>query len=393
MKKYYFVDGIEYSKKFIPNEVINHFEYKNSMYKLKKVGFIFTNNKLFVFLPKNTNQSKISSNENNMLFKALTKFSHLLNNNSSNIHNDIEIEKNDLFSVIDWLITDYIHNGIIKNNISRETRLNIGKINWDKTLKKITPINNSNGPIYLKFIHNQKILNYNFLSKVQQMVLTDISNKFGDLWNFKYYNRSRIQSMSAENIQFLIKELQSMLKLTNVIQQKILIICLLYYLYKISNGESNWSVITPNFDKIFEKAIQKYFGHNNTLMSYVPKAKWDIPLVSNKKLVNRQIPDVLVNNFGSLDIYDAKYYTLNSTTNNPPLDWYSVVKQFFYALSFDYSSSNLKFGNNYFVFPKWPMDNFTESIGNVHINLPKIQNNQLKINVIYINTFKILNLL
>ena len=159
------------------------------------------------------------------------------------------------------------------------------------------------------------------------------------------------------------------------------------------SGSQEISIVTTEFHVIFEEAMKAYFHHDKDLERFVPKAHWHITIDNhNFSPINNQIPDALVLRAPFVDIYDAKYYNFSVprlSNTYPPLDWYSVGKQFFYSLSFDYHGASMQPGTNNFVFPVYPLKDDYQKVGTVSISTDGIHD----INVIQANTFKLLKTL
>ncbi|MFA9354697.1 LlaJI family restriction endonuclease [Pediococcus pentosaceus] len=271
-----------------------------------------------------------------------------------------EVSKSDLFSTIQWLIQDYEKNGLF---YSYETELNKkrGRISWNQTIKKVTPFLQDDQLVLMNFLRKKKISTFDTLSIIHANILSLISDHFGVFFNdFLYVNR--FKKIDLFNFDYIYHELKTIRYKTNVRRTLKLVDSIELLLQFVGTDNSEFSIATKEFHIIFENALKKFVGHNQLLLDkYVPQAEWEFKLPSSvsQKHCNTQIPDALVENNGSLDIYDAKYYDLSyflTSTGQKnykatPVDWYSVGKQFFYNISFDYKSSGLSPGNNYFVFP------------------------------------------
>lgn len=216
------------------------------------------------------------------------------------------------------------------------------------------------------------------LSFIHEMVIEEICTKFGAL--FSGVNYSRKQQMLRHNVNEILYILQKYRQKINDNRTKQLINHLILY-FKSQGDIEDISITTEDFHIIWELMVNDVWRHDATMANFVSQAKWDVIFVDKKiQSQNRQIPDTLIRDDDSNEVHilDAKYYDLTPLiegSKNVPLDWYSVVKQFFYNFSFDYSRSTYMIGHNCFVFPEY-RNNYRSSgelltyIGKVTIELP-----------------------
>ena len=418
-----YVDGHNYDKEDIDSHIINCFEKQDTnQYKLKLVGGIFSANRLYVFLPHNTeNKYDIGENEISDLLTSikLTENEHLEEDALSPSSFDFSKQNADLFAIIDWLINDFVKLGIYKETKKKIHKSAKGKILWQQTINLITPLFYKNNLIYSESYSQYQNKEDAFLTIIHKNVISDIAEKYGVFFNqFAFNNNTEQLDFSNTDVLKQAKTyLVNTLYRTNMRRTKLLIQNIIKYLDHILSGDSDLGITTQYFYATFEKAVRKFFHDKNhdtdqeeierTLKEGLPKATWNFKINGNlyPNLTNIQLPDVLVKNGQKLDIYDAKYYDLesyingNNTKNDPPLNWYSVVKQFFYYESYNYSDTKLTKGKNYFVFPYSPIKSnkgYTE-IGKVEIpfkDKDKNKSKNKKVSTIYIlliDTYKILN--
>ncbi|SCU44006.1 LlaJI restriction endonuclease [Mammaliicoccus lentus] len=388
-------EGKKYSKVKVPTHMVPYFSKLNdeNSLKLESVGIHFYKDGLHVMLPKNSDEQMFNEKKHiDLLIKGLTD--NKLENSSSYDEFDI-VKTSDLFKVIKWLIDDFKKNGIYFNtNIF--TNKKKGKINWRKTIKKSMPFVNGNNLAIMEFYRDKKIKNLDDISLIHIHVINNISQSYGALFKgFQFKgNNLKIDIRESKRIERILK---TAITTSNITREIYLFKNLLLYLQLIQSNNDNISISTKNFHVFFENIFKYYINHDKSLMEYIPSAKWNFKLPDekfNRVANNNQIPDALVENSGFLDIYDPKYYDLSylkltKSTNSVPLDWYSVSKQFFYSLSFDYEKSGLKKGENYFVFP-YTSENFKLiNIGDITID-DNIYGKQ-KINILLIDVMKLLD--
>lgn len=388
------IDGQNYPKTEIPNYMETYFKQVNDevSLKLESVGIHFHHDKLNIMLPKNTNEEFFDSEKHiNLLIRGLTD-NKLSNSSSYDEFNSVKTS--DFFDVINWLINDFKKNGIYLNT-STYTNKKRGKLNWKKTVKKVKPFLNGNNFEIMEFFKDRKRHDLDEISLLHIHVINMISKNYGSLFQGFVFNGNKIKMDLRENKR-LEKLLKHAITISNINREIYLFKHLLIYLQLIQTNNDNVSISTKSFHVFFENMCKWYKNHNHELMQYIPSAKWNFQLPDEsitRNVENNQIPDILVNNSGKLDIYDAKYYDLSylkssKAINSVPLDWYSVGKQFFYALSFNYEKSGLKKGDNYFIFPYHSSNLELIKIGDIIIdnNFNELQ----RINIMLIDALKLL---
>lgn len=388
------IDGQNYSKDKIPNYMESYFKPVNDglSLKLESVGIHFHHDKLNIMLPKNTNENMFDSEKHiNLLIRGLTdnRLSY-----SSSYNEFATVKTSDFFEVIKWLINDFKKNGIFLNS-STYTNKKRGKLNWKKTIKNVRPFLNGNNLEIMEFFKDKKIHDLDEISLLHIHVISMISKKYGSLFQGFIFNGNNIK-MNLRESKRIERLLKHAITISNNNREIYLFKNLLIYLQLIQSNNDNVSISTKSFHIFFENMCKWYKNHDQELMKYIPSAKWNFKLPEEQDTryaENNQIPDVLVNNSGKLDIYDAKYYDLTylktiKALNSVPLDWYSVSKQFFYALSFNYEKSGLKKGDNYFIFPYPNSKLELIKIGDITIN--DNVNEQQNINIMLIDTLKLL---
>lgn len=413
-----YVDGHYYPQSKVTPEIRDCFEKKNNgQYQLKVVGGIFSTNRLYVFLPHNTeNKYDINQNKISNLLSSIRLTKNLEENSLSPLDFDYSEQNTDLFTIIDWLVNDFVRLGIYKETKKKIHKSVKGKILWQQTINLITPLFYRNNLIYPEFYSQYQSKEDAFLTIIHKNVISDIAEKYGVFFNhFSFINNAEQLDFSNTDVLKQAKVyLTNTLYRTNIRRTKLLIQNIIKYLDHTLIGDSDFGITTRSFHVTFEKAVRKFFHDKNndtdqgeiekTLIKGLPKATWEFEINNHSytNLTNKQIPDVLIKNGQKLDVYDAKYYDLKSYIMNDdkskryaPLDWYSVVKQFFYYESYNYSDAKLTKGKNYFVFPYSPIksDKGYTNIGHVKIKYRDESKNE-KVSTIYIlliDTYKILN--
>lgn len=377
----------------IPDELLPYSKKIKEGYQIRVVGVIVTSDQIYIFLPKNTNQYNIGSSEINKIIRLLSEESSILNNNNS--INDLYVSKSKTFQVIEWLIDDFRNNGIYIHDEIIIKDQKEGIIDWNKTINHVTPLILKDDLYILDTYRRKNVNTENQLSYIHGTVIEEIARKYSFLFStssFKY-NGKHFRLNKNEQIIFLKK----ILKVENNNRTRLLIQYLISYITN-QKHQNDISILTEDFDFIWERMVKYVWNHDNKLLQYVPKAKWDIEINNvNIKAENNQIPDTIVRDkYNNIHILDAKYYDLsNIGEKKVPIEWYSVVKQFFYDLSFDYYSAGSAKGDNIFILPAYNI-NYSEylykNVGKVKMRLPDVRSkDEIFINVYTVPVFSLID--
>lgn len=279
------------------------------------------------------------------------------------------------YTLANFIIMDYINNGIyIEKN--KKNKFNSSKnINWEKTVDIILPVIDRD-ILYLETIgngceedHSQLITKLHIwilncclkllkgLGKYKEVEVPDILQNFNDedLQRYVPYIQKKISSLFNNRQIHLLKALITWCDQSIFYQEK---------------------MGTTTFDRIWEFAIDKVFGNINNTKSGRP-----IYCIEDKKYqgVGESIPDTLrvfsksEEKEGYIGILDAKYYCPEIKEKSmeiygaPANSDISKQIDYYRHLKSKYNQSYIKF-TNAFLFPKYTMENLYENIGYVTKN-------------------------
>ena len=366
-----------------------YFKQLSNGYLLRNVGVVVNANELYAFLPKNVDKNLVGNKEISKVIQLLVHFRRLTPSGDSS--NKIDIIESNLFTVVDWLIEDFRQNGLYQRNDRRVSRQQTGRILWPKTIAHVQPWLQNGNPVYVEFIKMSHEDKEDVLSYMHGTVMQRVSEKFGKIFsNFKFTYHGRAWRMKDSE---MLTSLYAYRRSVNNEHTKLLVKSLILFL-RPDTSRRVLGITTEEFHNVWEKMISTVYQDQEDLYRYIAKDRWNIA-IQNSPITgaNDQIPDTLVKDgpHNSLRILDAKYYDFTSVINATrqhkkvvPLDWYSVVKQYFYDFSFDYSKANLLRGDNWFIFPAWKANyqdnnssNLLRRIGDVRITLPNIPNDRV----------------
>ncbi|MFZ7173146.1 LlaJI family restriction endonuclease [Avibacterium avium] len=238
------------------------------------------------------------------------------------------------------ILSYYINNGPYKVKESICKKGKSGKIFWNKTINKKSPITTPNGLIYTEF----EVLKYN---KTDKNLITEISNfctydsylKLGWMYNLPLIQKP----IRTRNISEYISYIYHLLFYTNNEQEKSLFIAMKNILEFIGdqNEPEEFHFGTYRFEYIWEKLIEHTYGNENK-ENYFPKTRWKLRYGEEKE--NKAIePDTIMRYKKDIYVLDAKYYKYGISKNLQHLPKStSINKQISYG---EYIKTHDKFEN------------------------------------------------
>lgn len=355
MNTYFYVEGKSYEEK----EIFNHFLTKgyfrqlpSGKYILKVCGVaLYGENKIY-FFPKGFDLKGLTLEDIDIkaskLIRTIIKYKNTIRLKEQEVDwLGEKVSSINLINTVQWLIQDYMNNGIF---VEKEMILEdngAGRINWDRTIKRKMPIIENDQFKYLDIITSKKITEENNkLAQIHSEILNECFEKYGDLFQIDLKIPNREYELNTHQKRIILeKKLRSTFK-TREIE---LIKRLLSFINSTVNKNDEFALVTPYYYNIWEEMLKITFDDNRFLYDYVPNPYWYIE-EKESKYYTKQIPDILIKHDKTIFILDAKYYYINSNYFNKMPGWESIVKQIYYNISvnkIDFESTV-----NLFVFPK-----------------------------------------
>lgn len=366
MKNYFYVEGQKYTNKEILNEFIKEKYFvilPDHRYTLKLCGIVNYDKTFYFFFPKGYNIEMYSNEDNienaKLLFKSIFKYkdsvkldeleSNWIGNTNFNIQ---------YINLVTWIIKDYFAHGLYIDSKKKYEVNGKGFIDWNRSINKSVPIISDNKIQYVNLITRKTSYNTdNQISQIHESILLECLDNFGWLFNFKSIKKRGIINVDLKQ-QILI--LKKKLRETFSSREIKLLQYLISYLDSKQDDNKEYVIVTPYFNNIWEKMLQKILSTNKALLKNVPKPYWKIPTIPHF-LYTKQIPDILIEYGQELIIIDAKYYSIETNQVEKFPGWESIVKQMYYSLSLKNNSySNIK---NIFLLPQSLSSNTYQYIG------------------------------
>ncbi|WP_300347703.1 LlaJI family restriction endonuclease [Clostridium sp.] len=359
------------------------------------------------------------------IIKLLNDFSEREKLDSSNIESiefEAEIQENNLISIINFLLEDYIENGLYENEINSYELNGDGDIDWDKTIDQINPLVINNQWVYTDLITKNNIIDNNrFITMLHAKVInecTELLNRTSLNIILKYDIEELENSIdSIEDKDYIFYEIDKEITVQFSDRKRRILKAIKSYLEKKSGAEESDLLLygTRNFKWIWEVICGYIFDNefikDGNISKYekygIASPEWTIygngilntdeyNILQEKK--NRLTPDVLkvteYNGEKYLLILDAKYYNViveeNKIKGNPGIE--DITKQYLYhsALKYYMSKECINENNviNAFLFPS-ELESYIQ--GEVKIGfMHEFSNNQ--INLVQLNVNEVIDM-
>ncbi len=367
-----FNDGCKTS--LLPDKLLNLLTQKqllnysqNALKTVAFTGFIFVDDVTYVFLPKSVNLSEEPEYIRSccsILLRTLQKFYRQFNSNNIRQYGN-GLDKDDVeclseFSTYIDIIENWRTYGAYNKRYTKQFRSNLtrGKINWQRTVKTVTPfITKSQTPYYPTFSTTiSRTKEIEAIVKIQKWCTAVADEHIG--WLLSHSSSLLFPELShhIKNVPFSLQQmaviLQQELQLTFDERSTHQLNSLLKFVLNDSLYAQQVGEIfgVKHFWIVWENILRKTLSdESREYLDKMPQPVYydeDGNKVSTNKI--RQIPDIIIEKEDKeLFFLDAKYY--NVDFNLP--GWSDIVKQLFYAHTYTISNPNTV-TTTAFIFPK-----------------------------------------
>jgi hypothetical protein len=320
---------------------------ENLTYSFKFVGLLEYNQRFVFFLPKYFSGGG-SHAELKQLVKLFLEYSKRENLDEDEIETLGNMEDENQFnflSVVDFLLTDYVENGLYENE-KRIYELNgEGEINWFITVEEQEAYLRKGRPVYMDVVTEYQFRDEDdLIRQIHKSVLSQCSlymEQLAFLDDFQYaavdYDLTLEELGSTEHLVYVIEnELHQQF---NDRKQRVLR-ALNYFLTqeKGMKAEEQLRLFgTRAFHVVWEKVCAYILGNEyEQYKDDIPKPVWTDFRTEEENETETLKPDILkkISRLRSFFIVDAKYYTTSFnargrlTNNSPGIG--DVIKQYMY---------------------------------------------------------------
>lgn len=362
----------------------------SDLYKFDYVGIIVDkvqdNTNILIVLPKYLENIVLSNDEEKEYAKLLMQVFRRYAKDTLNKDNldDLDyLSENtqfNLLAIIDYLINDYIENGLYSNNLETHEYNGNGLIDWNKTIQDEFALITNRRVIYTDFhtmIDEDDVEDY--IRILHQNILFQC---FSFLEEISFLDLLEYPSLYIKKAELLIKDIEYQIRAIDIEIRNVfsdrkinLLKAMKYFLQEESRLESNNLFLygTRSFAHIWEKSISCVFNNQIDLFKdLLPSPQWT-KRESYRVMPSRTLkPDTVRQINNDFFVVDAKYYKFPFTeesklsTGNPGLG--DISKQFLYVEAFrTISTLGSCIYHNSFVLPT--ADSVVSNIGEINFYL------------------------
>ena len=326
------------------------------LYKFDYVGVIVdkvqNNTNILIVLPKYLENTELADNEKKDYAKLLLQVFRRYAKDSLNKDNldDLDyLSENtqfNLLAIIDYLINDYIENGLYSNNLETHEYNGNGLIDWNKTIQDEFALITNRQVIYTDF---HTIIDEDdeedYIRTLHQNILYQ---SFAFLEEISFLNILEYPSLYIKQVKLIVQDIKYQVHAIDIEMRNVfsdrkinLLKAMKYFLQEESRLVSNTLFLygTTSFKYIWEKSISCALGNQIDLFrDFLPSPQWtqreSYRIMPSSKLR----PDTVRRINNDFFVVDAKYYRFPFTeegqlnTGNPGLG--DISKQFLYVEAF-----------------------------------------------------------
>ena len=266
-----------------------------------------------------------------------------------------------IFKVTIEIIEDYLQNGILKNSEIVYKQSRKGRVDFNKTFKKVQPVFSNGNMVYLDFItRNTQINEQEPITIIHKNILMKAISLLGWMYPSLKVEPPNTEYSKAMNLRYLTQELNRSFS----DQKKKTIVNLIKFIkeFQATNEEMSIRFLkVKRFEYVWEDMLLEIFSNTITKEFYSNSSWWRKPnlLIKHNPPV---MPDIIYRTDDHVYVLDAKYYSysnnnylLPSTKDiNKQIAYSEAIKKKFHFEhvidAFILPSTNTKGNINYFGF-------------------------------------------
>lgn len=214
---------------------------------------------------------------------------------------------NDALFSLQWILMDYVNNGITLSSIKKINENINGTIRWKETLNKSIPYLTNNGVFFSRIYSSRNSYIEDQINKIYRFCLNYSSSKLGWLFDINYSDSIEIDIQKS--VVLVNKELSKTFQDNLRIKFK----HLLTIIKLVSDEVYSNSLFTfgvNEYHYIYENMLRKTIQNSNLNLSlYYPVGIWEIGGIKYNSSHLR--PDFIYESLSETFVFDAKFYRKN----------------------------------------------------------------------------------
>lgn len=248
-------DGEVFDEKKIDDfQIDNLLRSTNGTTTINFVGVIISKDNILISFPKHFDHEKLSIEEKKEYAKAIAS---LLVKGSSTTSPKNKERKSNEFPLDSYLsvVNYYKKFGIYNKKIRVENKINQGRPNWKKTIKKSQKVIQENGIVFLPVISIKNKNSSEFLSDCMQFILSNTFTQYSDILNFVLPYKNFPSDNIFKNYKACVRKLKLIKNSYFKDTEKELIQSMIKYFEWMSTRNGIMAITTTDFPSYWESMI------------------------------------------------------------------------------------------------------------------------------------------
>lgn len=241
-------------KKIDGFQIDNLLRSTNGTTTINFVGVIISKDNILISFPKHFDHEKLSIEEKKEYAKAIAS---LLVKGSSTTSPKNKEGKSNEFPLDSYLsvVNYYKKFGIYNKKIRVENKINQGRPNWKKTIKKSQKVIQENGIVFLPVISIKNKNSSEFLSDCMQFILSNTFTQYSDILNFVLPYKNFPSDNIFKNYKACVRKLKLIKNSYFKDTEKELIQSMIKYFEWMSTRNGIMAITTTDFPSYWESMI------------------------------------------------------------------------------------------------------------------------------------------
>lgn len=219
------------------------------------VGVVVSKNNILISFPKHFEHKTLSLDEKQEYAKSiallLVKGSSAVSSNKKEVHKRSEFPMDSYLTVVNY----FKKYGIYNKKIKVENKMNHGRPNWKKTIRKSTKIIQGNGVVFLPVISERNKNSMVFLSDCMQFILSNTYEQYSNVLNFLMPYKKFPSDSIFKNFKSCVQKLKSVKNQYFKDAEKKLILAMIDYFEWLSLRNGTLAITTTEFHLYWESMI------------------------------------------------------------------------------------------------------------------------------------------
>ncbi|MBQ8517351.1 MAG: LlaJI family restriction endonuclease [Akkermansia sp.] len=289
------------------------------------------------------------------------------------------VRSDDYLSLLIYIVTDFAHNGVYRDDVYEERLNGRGRVLWHKTIQSTKPYIQGNKPCYMDLVVRRTIEDEeNFFTRLHLKIVADCQHILDDIGLIKLFALPRVDEIEEHNqdlgnVNYLEYCIHGELRNQFDSRRRHILLMMLNYLRCQTNHHHKAleEIVygSTSFHAVWEEVCREVLGKDYRKEYRIAFPEWQF--VGHNEWFGPQDslePDIIIERKDSIWLFDAKYYhpRVNKGKVSQLPGVQDVTKQFLYQKDLQKNKENFKKIFNAFLMPM-PDAYSSECEGNISL--------------------------